>query len=232
LKIFVGIFWSALFATAAVAQAPAAMPSLRAPHDFALTTDPSSSFWREARPVYAQVDRSGNVVPQLKTQVRSRWTADSIYFLFVCPYKDLYLKPSPDLEHETYELWNWNVAEVFIGTDFKDIKRYKEFEISPKNEWIDLDIDLHDPHHENGWKWNSGFEHAARIDAASHVWYTALRIPFTALGTTPHPGQTFRLNLYRTDGGPPNEKEVMWQPVMGKTFHAPEHFGLLNLTEK
>jgi len=33
------------------------------------------------------------------------------------------------------------LRKCFIGSDFKDIKRYKEFEVSPHNEWIDLDID-------------------------------------------------------------------------------------------
>ena len=62
------------------------------------------------------------------------------------------------------QLWNWDVAEAFIGSDFADIKHYKEFEVSPQGEWIDLDVDLHHPHHEEGWRWNSGFEAAARID--------------------------------------------------------------------
>ena len=56
------------------------------------------------------------------------------------------------------------MAEVFIGADFTDIRRYKEFEISPQGEWMDLDIDLNKPHHEDGWKWNSGFQVSARID--------------------------------------------------------------------
>ena len=43
---------------------------------------------------------------------------------------------------ETNELWNWDVAEVFIGSDFKNIRRYKEFEVSPQAEWVDLDINL------------------------------------------------------------------------------------------
>jgi hypothetical protein len=48
----------------------------------------------------------------------------------------------------------------------------------------------------------------------------------------PAAGATFRANFYRTEAGPDNEKEVMWQAVMGKTFHAPEHFGLLKLAVK
>jgi hypothetical protein len=221
------------WALSAQAQAPAVMESVPAPDGTPLNTNPDSPFWREARPIFAQSDPYGRSVPQYRTEVRSRWTKDNIYFLFICPFRQLYLKPQPDVAHETYELWKWNVAEVFIGTDFNDIQRYKEFEISPQNEWVDLDIDLHKPHHEEGWKWNSGFEHLARIDEAKHTWYAALRIPFAALMVGPAiPGSRFRVNFYRTEGPPQSATEIMWQPVMSKTFHVPERFGLLQLVAK
>lgn len=215
----------------APAQNKPVIESVRADLAAPLDTDPASPFWRDAKPVYAQSDKQGRPLPEYRTEIRSRWTKTDIYFLFVCPYKNLYLKPSPDTEHETYELWNWNVAEVFIGSDFKDIKRYKEFELSPQNEWIDLDIDLKKPHHEEGWKWNSGFEHVTRIDEQNHVWYAAWRIPFKAIDTRPvKPGNTFRVNFYRTEAGPQDSKEIMWQPVMGNSFHAPDRFGQLRLS--
>lgn len=212
------------------AQQKSVIESLHAKQDVQLSTDPASPFWRAARPVYAQVDKHGQVLPEYRTEVRTRWTDKNIYFFFVCSYKDLYLKPAPNVDHETNELWNWNVAEVFIGSDFKDIKRYKEFEVSPHNEWVDLDIDLKKPHHEDGWLWNSGFEHVTRIDNAKHIWYVAMKIPFKAIDTRPPaPGNMFRVNLYRTEGPPKEQKEIMWRPVMSETFHVPERFGLLRL---
>lgn len=60
----------------------------------------------------------------------------------MCPYEELNLKPNPDTSTETNELWNLDMAEAFIGADFNDIRRYKEFEIFPQGEWIDLTIDL------------------------------------------------------------------------------------------
>ena len=212
------------------AQEKAVIESLHAKRDIELSTDAVSPFWRASKPVYAERDKHDHVLPEYRTEIRTRWTEKNIYFLFICPYKDLYLKPAPDTDHETNELWNWNVAEVFIGSDFKDIKRYKEFEVSPHNEWVDLDIDLKKPHHEDGWLWNSGFEHVTRIDVAKHVWYVAMKIPFNAIETrTPAPGNVFRVNLYRTEGPPKEQKEIMWRPVMSDTFHVPERFGLLRL---
>jgi hypothetical protein len=34
-------------------------------------------------------------MPKYRTEVRSRWTKDSLYLLYVCPYEELYLKPDP-----------------------------------------------------------------------------------------------------------------------------------------
>jgi Carbohydrate family 9 binding domain-like len=204
--------------------------SVHAEHDVALNTDPASPFWQAPKAIYAEVDTGGHALPEYRTEIRTRWTSDNIYFLFICPYKSLYLKPSPDTVHETNELWNWNVAELFIGSDFRDIKRYKEFEVSPQNEWVDLDIDLNKPHHEDGWLWNSAFEHLARVDNRKRIWYMAMKIPFTAVDTRPPTlGRTFRVNLFRTEGRPQDLKEIMWQPVMGNSFHVPERFGLLRL---
>ncbi len=210
----------------------AVFESAHAMRDVSLDTNRGSAFWQGAHPVYMQVDIQGRPMPEYRTEVRSRWTEKYVYFLFRCPYQQLYLRPNPDTAKETYELWNWNVAEVFIGTDFKNIKLYKEFEISPHGEWIDLDIDLSKPHHEEGWVWNSGFEHEARIDESKHVWYAAMRIPFSALGAQPKSGMTFRVNLFRTEGPPDHTKEILWQPTMSQTFHVPERFGLLKLSAK
>jgi len=211
-------------------QVKPTIDSLHAKRDVELSTDAASPFWRASRPSYAEVDKEGHPLPEYRTEIRTRWTEKNIYFLFICPYKTLYLKPVPDIDHETNGLWGWNVAEVFIGADFKDIKRYKEFEVSPHNEWVDLDIDLNKPHHENGWVWNSGFEHVTRIDAAKHIWYVAMKVPFNAIDTrSPSQGNMFRVNLYRTEGPPNDSKEIMWQPVMSDSFHTPQRFGLLRL---
>src|SRR5450631_1918527 len=83
--------------------------------DVALQTDPTSSFWRGALPVFAELDSYGKPMSAYRTEIRSRWTKNDIYFLFVCPYEELHLKPSPDPLHETNQLWNWDVAEVFIS---------------------------------------------------------------------------------------------------------------------
>lgn len=211
-------------------RAAAVFESVHADKDVALTTNPRSAFWRGGRPVYADRDAAGKPVPGHRTTIVSRWTEKNLYLLYVCPYEDLNLKPDPVTERETYELWNWDVAELFLGTDFQNIRRYKEFEVSPQGEWVDLDVDLALPKHEVGWVWNSGFTVAARIDRKARVWYGAMQIPFSALmPNSPNAGTVFRANLYRSQGAGEQNKAIAWQAPMTSTFHTPERFGTLKL---
>jgi hypothetical protein len=197
-----------------------------------LDTNPKSSFWSGSEPTYMEADNYGNPLPKYRTEIRTRWTKQNLYILFICPYEELNLKPDPDTSAETNELWNWDVAEAFIGSDFKNIRRYKEFELSPQGEWVDLDIDLALPHHEDGWKWNSGLKVLARIDKAAHVWYGAMRIPYSAIDTRQaEPGNTFRVNLFRCQGPSSTRKYIAWQATMKDSFHVPERFGLLKLVK-
>jgi Carbohydrate family 9 binding domain-like len=198
-----------------------------------LGTNPTSSFWRGSPPIYMEADAHGKRDPKYRTEIRTRWTKQNLYFLFVCPYEELNLKSNPNTTAETNELWNWDVAEVFIGADFDDIRRYKEFEISPQGEWIDLDIDLHRPRNEEGWRWNSGFAVSARIDKAARLWYGAMRIPYSAIDTRPAAaGNILRINLFRSQGPASARRQIAWQAPMSESFHVPERFGLLKLVKQ
>jgi len=204
--------------------------SVRAPADVSLDTNPTSEFWRAAKPVIIDTDNKGVRQSGFTMEVRTRWTPENLYFLFQCPYQDLYLKPNPSTASETNQLWNWDVAEVFIGSDFENIRRYKEFEVSPQAEWVDLDIDLSKTHPETGWLWNSGFKAAARVDRTSKTWYAAMRIPLKAIDKRgPKEGNEFRVNLYLSEGKAPNHRSLVWRPTLKSSFHIPEKFGILKL---
>ncbi len=134
---------------------------------------------------------------------------------------------------ETYELWNWDVAEVFIGDNFNNIRRYKEFEVSPQGEWVDLDVNLDNPPHETGWVWQSGMQVAARIDSHHNTWYGFMRIPWLAISDrSPAAGSQLRINFYRCQGADPDRKYIAWQPVHRPSFHTPECFGILTLAAR
>jgi hypothetical protein len=220
----------ALAATALLARDPGVTTSRYAATDFALTADPAAPQWKDQPAVTAENGPRGETVPGHRTEIRSRWTHDSIYFLFTCPYQELNLKPSPSQTAETNQLWNWDVAEVFVGSDFQRITRYKEFEVSPQGEWVDLDIDRVHPLPEGGWLWNSGFTVKARIDAAHKIWYAEMRIPLRSIDDRPPAaGRQMRINFYRCQGHDPGRKFIAWQPTGEANFHVPQAFGLLKL---
>src|SRR6185436_11251740 len=149
----------------------AVLTSRKAPADVELTADPASAFWRAAQNIATETDYTGNRVANHRMEVQSRWTQKHLYLLFVCQYEVLNLKQGPSTTAETQQLWNWDVAEAFIGSDFANIGRYKEFQVSPQGEWVDLDIDRSGQNRGGGSAWNSGFQVKARIDAANKTWY-------------------------------------------------------------
>src|SRR5881628_3838500 len=135
----------------APADGPGVIVSRRAGADFAPTADPEALPWKDVTGIIMENGPKGDPVPGHRTEVRSRWTDKNVYFLFICPYEALYLKANPRFTSETYKLWDWDVAEVFVGSDFQHIRRYKEFEISPRAEWVDLDIDRDSLKPEDAW---------------------------------------------------------------------------------
>lgn len=221
-----------LLATGVWAAEPAVMLSNFAPQDTDLQADPQSPFWRQARSLIAANDNMGKETPGHRTEIRSRWTKDNLYLLFICPYEQLYLHPDPSTEKETNTLWDWDVAEAFLGANFSDIKRYREYQVSPQGEWVDLDIDRERPLPEGGWLWNSGYRVVAKRDDAKKVWYGAMRIPFNSFDTRPaEAGREFRANFYRLQGPPPDRKRIAWRPTNNPSYHVPEAFGTLKLVK-
>jgi len=217
-------------ATLASADGPGVIVSTYSKADFDLTADPNSKPWKKITGVFAENGPKREPVPGHRTEIRSRWTKKNLYLLFICPYETLYLRPNPSTSTETNKLWDWDVAEAFIGTDFNNIRRYKEFQVSPQGEWVDLDIDRDHPLPEGGWRWNSGFTVKARIDEGRKIWYGEMRIPIDKIDPrAPKPGLEMRVNLYRIQGSPSDKKHIAWQPTNQMNYHVPEAFGRLRL---
>jgi hypothetical protein len=214
-------------------QASSQIQSKRAIYDVSPDTNADSSFWHGVAGIVAERDANGNAVSGYQMEVRSRWTHENLYFLFTCPYADLYLKPDPKIEVKTNGLWNWDVAEVFIGADIQDIRKYKEFEISPQGEWIDLDIDLDRPKDSHDWTWNSGITVAARIDPHTHRWYGFMKIPYSSVDSRDaSAGNVLRVNFFLSEGAGASHEQIAWQPTHSKSFHVPEVFGKLKLVKR
>jgi hypothetical protein len=197
-----------------------------------LTTDPDSPTWKHAASAWIVKDCPRQLdYPKLKTEVRGFWTDSDLYLLFICPYTELNLWLPADNTKDRLKLWDRDVVEFFLGDNWTNIRRYREFEIAPTGDWVDLDIDL--DRDSDGASWNSGWQRQGRIDEKSHVWYAAARVPLRSVSEKLiAAGSKWRANLYRIDGlGPDSVRHFMcWQPTCmldRDPNHVPEHFGTL-----
>ncbi|PYT81745.1 MAG: hypothetical protein DMG40_08525 [Acidobacteria bacterium] len=205
----------------------------RSSADFSPDGDLSKPSWRDAKWAEFDNDASGKFhYPEAATRVASVWTKTHIYFAFSSRYDSLNFYEGEDPKAERWQLWDRDVVEVFLNPQPERVSHYFEFEVAPNNQWIDLEIDktkqpFNDP------SWNSGFEHATRIDAARHIWTAELRIPLASMNAKEiQPGTQWRLNLFRAAGKGPDEhrKFLAWSIIPeGKTFHVPERFGILEI---
>ena len=142
--------------------------TFQVPHvagDPPLSADPSSPVWRTAGVTSISKDCSKQIdYPDLSTQVRSFWTATHLYLLFSCPYKELNLFLPPQGGGPRNKLWDRDVVEMFLGDDWTNIRHYREFEIAPTGDWIDLAIDLDHESYDQSWRsgWTSTCSPPAR----------------------------------------------------------------------
>ncbi|MGO9271428.1 MAG: carbohydrate-binding family 9-like protein [Terriglobia bacterium] len=169
--------------------------------------------------------------PQAVTKVAALWTAHYVYFGFRCHYTSLNIYQGEDPAKKRWELWNRDVAEVFLNPQPERVSHYYEFEVAPNNQWIDLEIDkTKTPFNDAGW--DSHFEHATRIDAGNHVWTCEMRIPVKSMGVEAvRAGDEWRLNFFRADGpGGDSERRFMsWSTIPeGTSFHVPARFGIIH----
>lgn len=216
-----------------VASPPLA--TLSVPHQSGnppISLDVSDPQWKKSGQAWISKDCSRTIdYPDLRTSVRAFWTDTHLYVLFRCPYKELNLFLPAQNDKPRMQLWDRDVVEMFFGDDWQNIRHYREFEIAPTGDWIDLAIDLDRESYDHGWR--SGWKTAARIDKAEHAWYAAAVIPLGSVSAAEvTAGTKWRMNLYRIEGlGPDSQRHFLcWQPTCVQNRdpnHVPEHFGTL-----
>ncbi|MBV9301170.1 MAG: carbohydrate-binding family 9-like protein [Acidobacteriaceae bacterium] len=197
-----------------------------------LTINPDADEWKNAAAESMWKDCTHPIdYPHLKTEIRAFWTDTDLYFLFRCPYTVLNLFLPANNAAPRVGLWDRDVVEMFLGDDWTNIRHYREFEIAPTGDWIDLAIDLDRQSYDHTWR--SGWQTMAHIDEQHKIWYAAARIPLSAVSSKPvRDGTKWRMNLYRIEGlGPDSQRHFLcWQPTCVQNHdpnHVPEHFGTL-----
>jgi hypothetical protein len=202
----------------------------------ALTLDPDAVVWKNAASQMMDKDCTHEVeYKNLNTQIRAFWTDKNLYLLFQCPYTVLNLFMPPNNAGPHVGLWDRDVVEMFLGYDWQHIRHYREFEIAPTGDWIDLAIDLDKQSYDHSWR--SGWHAIARIDETHKLWYAAAQIPLSSVSPEPvRNGTKWRGNLYRIDGlgADPQRHFLCWQPTCvtkRNSNHVPEHFGTIVFTD-
>lgn len=197
-----------------------------------LSLDPNAAEWRNASRAVISKDCTHVVdYPDLRSEVRGFWTDTDLYLFFRCPYKELNLFLPAKGGGPRDKLWDRDVVEMFLGDDFTNIRHYREFEIAPTGDWIDLAIDLDKNSYDQSWR--SGWQTQARIDKQKKLWYAAVKIPLRAISEHPvKPGTKWRANLYRIEGlgADPQRHFMCWQPTCVTNRdpnHVPENFGTI-----
>lgn len=208
--------------------------SHQAPADHALNPDPDSDFWRDAEGAVIERSILGEPDPDVRSQVRSRWTKDNLYFLFWGAYQTLNLKPDPDTVHETFKLWFYDDFELYLGANFQNINLYGEFQISPQSEFLDqaIDASVRRPGWGNEHLWNSGMTVKSRIDQEKKIWYGEMCIPIASIDQRPAAiGNEFRANVYRLQSAGQGKRKhfLAWQPTGEWNPHRPKKFGTVRL---
>ena len=206
----------------------------RLEEDYLLDANLSKAAWQNA-PCLTLVDTQHpqRLHPGARTEAAVRWSPDYLYVAFWCHYTELNLYLGEDPSRKRWELWNRDVAEVFVTPFPGRLHRYWEFEVAPNNLWIDLAIEKFEEIRLDAG-WNSGFEHATFVDERSKLWGCEMRVPAVALGVPQiERGMEWRINFYRCDGlGNDSQRRFLaWSPTFQLNFHVPERFGWVRMEE-
>jgi hypothetical protein len=209
--------------------------SKQAPEDFVPDGNLDKAVWKTADWVHVDHDMTGTkAYPKSMTDIATVWTPHYIYFAYRCKYTELNIYKDADPAAEKWGLWDRDVVEAFINPQPERVNHYYEFEVSPNNLWIDLEINK-DQSPFNDASWDSHYDHATRIDPQHHIWTCEFRIPVASMGAKEIvAGTEWRVNMFRCDGhGEDHQRRFMsWSTIPGGgSFHAPTRFGIVQFVK-
>lgn len=186
---------------------------------------PKKSAWKVARALRFNADWQGkNADPKRETEVRLLWTPESLFLRFRARYRVITVFSDAEPNGRRDQLWDRDVAEVFLQPAGPAPRCYKEFEVSPNGFWIDLDIAPGEKH-----ALKSGLRRSVSIEEARKTWVAELAIPMKCLVDRFDPAATWRVNFYRVEGASEPRFYSAWRPTRTPepNFHVPEAFGKL-----
>lgn len=191
---------------------------------------PSSTSWELSATLRFNADWQGkNADPERETEVRLLWTPESLFVRFYAKFRVITVFPEAEPNGRRDQLWDRDVAEVFLQPQPLQLRRYKEFEVSPNGMWIDLDIA---PGEKRDLK--SRMRRRVILNEAAKTWSAELALPMKSLVAHFDAAATWRVNFYRVEGSTEPRFYSAWQPTKTPVpnFHVPEAFGELMFAQR
>jgi alpha-galactosidase len=186
---------------------------------------PTFFAWDGSAPLRFNTDwRGENADPERETEVKLLWTSETLHLRFFAKYRTITVFPEAEPNGRRDQLWDRDVAEVFLQPDPSQLRRYKEFEVSPNGFWIDLDIA---PGEKRNLK--SGLRRRVMLNEAAKTWVGELALPMKCLVESFDPEASWKVNFYRVEGAAEPRFYSAWRPTRTSVpnFHVPEAFGEL-----
>lgn len=186
---------------------------------------PAPASWERTAPLRFSADWQGqNADPERETEVRLLWTPEILFLRFQARYRTITIFADAQANGRRDQLWDRDVAEAFLQPDRSNLRRYKEFEVSPNGFWIDLDIAAGEKH-----DLKSGLKRRVDLHEAQKIWTAELALPMKCLVAEFDPAAAWGANFYRVEGAEEPRFYSAWKPTGTEVpnFHVPEAFGEL-----
>jgi len=209
------------------------------PHPIRVDGRWEKAAWRDIPPTDAFVNDNGKPASQ-ETVAKLCWDETHLYVAFFCADDDVW---GTLFQHDD-PIYNEDVVEVFLNPS-GDLTHYYEFIVSPHNTIYD------------GYNTNAGGVHETlqadkswtceglitavqvqgKLDdltVRDEWWTVEIAIPWSGIGqSAPHPGDVWRLNLFRIERDRRNERGgdeyLCWSPTLRDRpdNHVTARFGFL-----
>ncbi len=192
--------------------------------------------WSKADLIDGFVKNSDGSPSPYRTEAKILYDDRFVYFAFHFFDENIWSTKTKRDDH----LWEEEVAEVFIQPNQNE-PSYIEIEVNPLSAVFDaymLDSAKSLPY--DSWnmvdlKWAVHVQGTVDGEPGDTAWTCEIAFPIinavTAPNIPPQAGDTWRINLYRTEAKP-SYALISWSPTYKDDFHMPSFFGLLRFTGK
>jgi len=226
----------ALLCAAGVAASPPTYEVLRASAPIKVDGRPDEAAWVATKGVGSFVRNSDGASVRNVTEAKVLYDERFIYFAFRVEDENVWATMRRRDEH----LWHEEVVEVFLQADTR-VPNYIELEVNPLGALLDiylLDRRKNLPYgswNSAGIRWAVSVEGSVDGRPGDRGWSCEIALPLEDVATAPHlpphPGDRWRMNLYRVESRPV-PLGLAWSPTMEGDFHVPSMFGEITFSAR